>query len=251
MSLARCIEALALPVDALVQRRVPKKLLLEQGAPTAADKRRIQDDIEELVWVAALKPTNIGVPPFRDSSREYVEVAVLSAAFRSPSGIDRLVELIHRAVPYPVVLFSGRGDAITVSVAHKRWSQGEGGKVVTEDLRQVRLDPFIPDHAEGAFLASIAVSGLPNRDLFAFYQGLLDRLAALEAARVTGAFQPPETADAAAARRAALDGRARITRELAILRTRAHKEGQINRRVELNLEIKRLEAELAAMDSAL
>lgn len=249
MSLARCIEALALPADALVQRRVPKKLLLEQGAPTAADKRRIQDDIEEVVWVAALKPTNIGVPPFRDDSREYVEVAVLSVEFRGTAGTDRLVELIHRAVPYPVVLFSGRGDATTISLAHKRWSQGEGGQVVIEDLRQVRLDPAGPTDA--AFLASIAVSGLPNRDLFGFYQGLLDRLAALEAARVTGAFQPPETADSAAARRAALDGRARITRELAILRTRAHKERQINRRVELNLEIKRLEAELAAMDSAL
>ena len=36
------------PADTRVEQRVPKKLLLEQGAPTSADKRRIQDGIEEV-----------------------------------------------------------------------------------------------------------------------------------------------------------------------------------------------------------
>ena len=39
MSFALVINALALPSDARVDQRVPKKLLMEQGAPTAADKR--------------------------------------------------------------------------------------------------------------------------------------------------------------------------------------------------------------------
>lgn len=41
MSFAPVINALAIPNEALVEQRVPKKLLLEQGAPTAADKRQI------------------------------------------------------------------------------------------------------------------------------------------------------------------------------------------------------------------
>ena len=66
MSFAPVITALAIPSEALVERRVPKRLLLEQGAPTVADKRRIQEGIEEMTWVAALKPTNVGVPAFKD-----------------------------------------------------------------------------------------------------------------------------------------------------------------------------------------
>ena len=61
---------------------MPKKLLLENGAPTAADKRQINDGIEELLWVAALKPTTIGVPEYRDDVREYLEIAVLSLVLR-------------------------------------------------------------------------------------------------------------------------------------------------------------------------
>lgn len=49
------VQALGLPSEARVEMRVPKKLLIEQGAPTAADKRVIGDGIEELQWFAAVK----------------------------------------------------------------------------------------------------------------------------------------------------------------------------------------------------
>jgi hypothetical protein len=246
MSFAPVINALAIPNEALVDQRVPKKLLLEQGAPTAADKRQIQDGIEEMTWVAALKPINIGVPAFRDEVREYLEIAVLTVALRPTAKPPRLIELIHRAIPYPLLLVTENRDVLNLSLAHKRWSQGEAGKVVIEDVRQVLLNPDKPAAEEASFLASLAVSRLPARDLFALYDGLLERLVALEAARITGTFAPPESTERASALRDGLDMHARLRRDLAILRARADKEKQLNRRVELNLEIKRLEAELAA-----
>ena len=48
MGFAPVINALAMPPDARVDKRVPKKMLLEQGAPTAADKRKIQEGVEEM-----------------------------------------------------------------------------------------------------------------------------------------------------------------------------------------------------------
>ena len=99
MSIATFINALALPPDARLDQRVLKKLLLEQAAPTAADKRNLQDGIEEMIWVAVLKPTIIGVPIFCDDVREYLEIAVLSVELRPAAKPFRLVELIHRAVP--------------------------------------------------------------------------------------------------------------------------------------------------------
>ena len=55
----------------------------------------------------------------------------LDAARRRPR-LTRLVELIHRAVPYPVVLSPSRASALDLSLAHKRWSQGEAGKTVLD-----------------------------------------------------------------------------------------------------------------------
>jgi hypothetical protein len=72
MTPADLIAALDLPAAARVDQRVPKKLLLENGAPTATDKRAIADGVEELIWLAALKPTTIGVAAYRDEAREYL-----------------------------------------------------------------------------------------------------------------------------------------------------------------------------------
>jgi len=247
MSFATVINALAIPSDARVDQRVPKKLFIEQGAPTTADKRQIQDGIEEIVWVAALKPTNIGVSIFRDEVREYLEIAVLTATLRAAAKPTRLTELIHRAIPYPVLLVAAHRDTISFSLAHKRWSQGEKGKVVIEDVRRTApFQPDVPTVEESSFLASLVLSGLPRRDLFTLYQGWLDRVAALEAAQITGSFAAPDSADRASALRDGLDTHTRLQRDLATLRAQAEKEKQINRRVELNLEIKRLEVKLAA-----
>lgn len=252
MSFDPIINALALPPGTRVDQRVPKKLLVEQGAPTAADKRQIQDGVEELFWVAALKPTNIGVPEFRDDVREYLEIAVLTATLRPAAKPTRLIELIHRAIPYPLVLLSAQAEATTVSLAHKRWSQGEKGKVVIEDVR--RASPFRPETPtpqEAAFLASLPLSSLPARDLYSLYQGWIDRVAGLEAAQITGTFAAPDSANRASALREGLDAHARLHRELATLRVQASKEKQINRRVDLNLQIKKLEAVLVTTAKSL
>lgn len=251
MSFASALSALAIPAEALVEQRVPKKLLVEQGAPTTADKRRIQDGVDEIQWVAALKPTTIGVPAYKDEVREYLEVAVLTVRLRAGAKSARLLELLHRAIPYPVVLISEQNDSFTLSLAHKRWSHGEAGKIVIEELRQIPLNLTEPTAADAAFLAALPLSRLPARHLFALYDGILERMAALEAARITGALPAVTAAEQAQGRWATLENHARLQRDLAILRAKAHKEKQLNRRVALNLEIKRLEAGLAAVEKTL
>jgi hypothetical protein len=243
---ANLIAALAIPPDAHVDQRVPKKLFMEQGAPTAADKRHLQNGIEEVTWLAALKPANIGVSSFRDEFREYLEIAVLSTILRTQAKTLRIIELMHRAIPYPLVLLVAHDEAATISLAHKRASHAEGGKVVLKDKVVSATLAAQPCDVESAFLKSLPLADQPSQNLFTLYQGWIDCVVALAAARLTRSFAPSLSAEAAAARQAALDDYARIQREITGLRAQAAKEKQINRRVELNLSIQRLETRLAA-----
>ena len=72
------------------------------------------------------------MPEYRDDVREYLEIAVLRLTLRAGAKAARLVELVHRAVPYPVLLSTEQGERAGLSLAHKRWSQGEAGKTVLE-----------------------------------------------------------------------------------------------------------------------
>jgi hypothetical protein len=244
------IDALALPASSRVDQRVPKKLLLENGAPTAVDKRLINEGIEELLWLAALKPVTIGVPEYHDELREYLEIAVLRLKLRAAAKTTRLVELVHRAVPYPVLLLREsvqRDVPPGLSAAHKRWSQGQADKTVLDgDVVAVEWDPAHDGERWPTFRNALALGKQPRTTLYALYQGWIDTLLALQAARVAGAFAVAANAEHAVARRDALQEYARLDAEITRLRASAAKEKQMSRRVELNLELKRVEAAQAA-----
>lgn len=244
MSAASVIAALGIPADARVDQRVAKKLLVENGAPTAADKRQINDGIEDLVWVAALKPVNIGVPAYKDDSREYLEIAVLHVNFRAEAKASRLKELIHRAIPYPVFLIQSQVADSQLSLAHLRWSQGQAGQTVL-DGSVISASLSEGSAATDAFLASLNLTAQPRQNLHALYQGWIETFEAHAAAQHTGSFVLATDATAAERRRAALAEHERLTREMAGLRARAAKEKQLNRRVEINLQLQQLESRLS------
>jgi len=241
------VNALGLPPGARVDARVPKKLLVEQGAPTAADKRAIQDGIDELQWFAACKPATIGVPVFADDIREYLEIAVIGCAFRPGAKAARLVELIHRAIPYPVLLVTTDENGLAVSAVHKRHAQNEARRTVIENVivaSGLRADAV--DTVQVGFLKSLALAQQPRTDLYALYAGWIARIEAVNAARLTGTFAVTDDQEAIDRRRAALDAHLRLTKEIEGLRSKAKREKQLSRRVDLNLEIQQREADLAA-----
>lgn len=262
------VRALALPDRARVDQRVPKKMLAEHGAPTASDRRLLIDGIEELQWIAALKPGTVAIPEHRADGREYLEVAVLGVQVRPTHGkasqLLRLTELVHRAVPYPVLLIQSLapcteadydGSAppppaqLAVSVAHKRAAQNEKGKVVL-DGELVRAELGGADYsiatAAGPLLDALALDRQPHKDLMALYQGWMDCLTAAEAARITGRFHLTADPAQAAEQREALRECQRLEQEMARLRNQAAKERQIAKQVDLNLALQRLQTYLNA-----
>ena len=268
LSVAELVESLRLPASCRVDQRVPKKMLAEHGAPTAADRRLLTDGIEELQWIAALKPGTVAIPEHRADGREYLEVAVLGVQVRATHGKAsqwlRLAELVHRAVPYPVLLIQaltpGAAAApeestptpptqLALSLAHKRAAQNEAGKVVLDgELIRSELLGTDPGAASvvGPLLEAIALDRQPHQDLMALYQGWMDCLTAADAARLTGHFRQPNNPTAAAAQREALRTCQRLEQEAARLRSLAAKERQIAKQVDLNLELQRLDARLKA-----
>lgn len=248
MTLEGLLAALDLPIATRVGQRVPKKMLLENGAPTAADKRVINDGIEELQWFAALKPSTIGVAGHRDDEREYLEIAVLGLTLRAGAKVKRLIELVHRAVPYPVLLLVQHGDKQGLSLCHKRGALNEAGRTVIDGDP---IEVFLGDDPRGAdasvFLRALAFALQPRADMWVLYQGWMDTLLAQQVAALTGAFESATSRMHAESRRADLRRYEQLDNDIARLRSAAAKESQVARQVDLNLQIQRARAEQVAL----
>ncbi|MCB5207716.1 DUF4391 domain-containing protein [Methylovorus mays] len=252
----KIIDALRLPESCRVDQRVPKKLLAENGAPTSTDKRLIHDGVDEIQWLAALKPGTTGIAEYRDDEREYLEIALLSVRLRpeasSQAKVGRLEELVHRAVPYPVFLLCDFEGRLYLSLANKRWAQNEAGKVVLDDgVIATQFPDGLDASIQCLFLEALPLGQQPNVSLLTVYQGWMDALQALNVARITGVFTKAGTLEQAAKQRHALQEIQQLNAEMARLRAAAGKEKQLARQVETNLELKRLQAKITEVRSSL
>ena len=244
---AEVVGALGLPPTSLVNRRVPKTLLLENAAFTSGDKKLIREGIESVTWVAALKPAVIGVPEYRDAEREYLEIAVLTLEMREESRPARLIEIIHRAIPYPVLLIADEGSRVSVSCAHKRRSQSEADRMVLDGEVVSAAPADSADAVRTPFLNSLSLASQPRGSLHELYGGWVNVLVAFQSSAVSGRFELPASDEHARRRIEALDEIESIDSEIKRLRAAAKKEKQMNRRVEINLDLGRLRSRREAL----
>lgn len=235
------ITALALPQAARVDRRIPKKVLIDQARLTPAQRRAISERIESLHWIASIKPTTAAIP-VRHGDGAYDEINVIIASIRGDKSITKLVEQLHRAVPYPVMLITMSPHGLGVHLQHKRASKSSGDEIVPDGL----VVATTLQESEGkieSYLTDLALAEQPHDDINTCYAGWIEVVESIEASRITGAYRRSKTRPAATAQRASLERHRELEALIAALRAQAKRERQINRRVELNNQIKSLERE--------
>ncbi len=247
-------DKLAMPDTCHLGKRVFKKLFHENAKLGATDKKALRDDIDTITWVYTLKPVTIPIYAYRDDEREYDEIALLQVDLKTQKRTGRIVEIIHRAIPYPLVLVFVFETSVAISLAHKRFSQAERGAVVAEEFvttEWIDLGPGSPTPVQQAFLDSLTVTKLPQTHFYAFYSALMDRLIALDCARLTGEYRIEAAVERRESRRERLAQCHELEVRIAEKRAAAKREKQINRLADLNVEIRRLQGRLAEMATEL
>lgn len=254
MNPADVLTALHLPVTALADQRIPKKLLLENGTPTSADKRLIETHVAELRWDAVLRPDTVAIPAYQTDVHEYPELQAMTVTVRDlklgSAKATRLRELIHRAIPYPLLLLETDGPASSgttwFSLAPKRRSQAEHEAVVLESeviSTPVTTGPFLAD-----FLNELALERRPFAHLREVYSHWETALLALLAADITGQYHLSTQPELLWQH---LSDYQRLAREIASLRATATREKALARRAELNVKVQTLIKEQAQVKANL
>ena len=238
-------DRMAIPEACQLGKRVFKKLFHENAPLGVTDKKAFREDIDTITWQYTLKPSTIPIQAYEDDEREYHEVALLQVDLKTQKRTGRIAEVMHRAIPYPLVIAFAIETACALSVAHKRFSQAEKGAIVAEDFCLTDwIDLSAPTPVQNAFLTSLTVSVLPHTHFFAFYSALVDRLVALDCARLTGEYRLESVAEKRAERRERLAVCHELEVDIAEQKAAIKAETQFNRQVELNTKIKQLEQHL-------
>lgn len=230
---------LEIPDNCWLDKPVFKKMFLDFGELSAADKKALSEDVERIRWRYTLKPDTINIAPYLDDEREYLEIAIISVELTDPKRMSRLGKLIHRAIPYPVVILFQQQDYMSISLAEKRINQADKSKLVIGDhWHTAWISPTNPRATEQQFLRSMGLSALPSSNFYAVYQAMIGLVIALIGAERTGAFKPTASLDTNEQAKA-LKQISHLEREIATLRAKLKSETQLAKKISLNSVIKK------------
>lgn len=240
--------SMAIPDACQLGKRVFKKLFHENAKLGATDKKAFREDVDTIVWKYTLKSLTIPIQSYEDDLREYPEIAVLHVDLKTCKRTSRIAEIIHRSIPYPLLIVFALENMCALSTAHKRFSQAEKGAIVAEDFMITDwIDLSNPTPVQKDFMASLAIANLPHTNFFAFYSAFVDRLIALDLARLTEEYRLESGPAKLRARRDTLAACRDLERRIEQFRTAIQKETQFNRQVEMNTKMKDLEKQLRLM----
>lgn len=252
-------QAMNLPESCLLNTRIYKKMLLESSEISKNDKKIVTEDIDTLIWRYTLKPETINIPKLQTEDLDYPEIAVIHIVLKSPKRVKRLVEIIQRSIPYPLVLIISHDKKLWFSLANKRQSMADSQKLMVENFFDSNwIDGYDLQPIEQEFIDSIDSKQLDWTNFHAFYQGLVERLLALQVAQLTGKFRlectgrvSSEIKENVPDRRMLLQNIRQLEEKTNNLKASLNKETQFNRRLELNMNIKHCEEQIKQLTNEL
>ncbi len=232
---------LGLPAAAHQPGRIPKKLLVEQAASQTSDAALITRAVGSAAVVAVLRPDNVKVPAYSDDQRRVDDIAVFHVELTdgaSTADVTRLVELLHRSMPRPLILFltsPREGGLVSLALTHLNAGDPDRATSVIDRSVLVPVSTIVP--------GSLRLDRLNRRDLWAMYRDLV---------RVGAAAGRPASASLSAER--ALDLRSRLAaleNELAAVARDAKREKSQAGRIQFNTRARDLRRQIESVATSL
>lgn len=223
---------LNIPDSCFIGNTIYKKLFYENVDLSTNDKSLFTDTISKITWLCCLKPETINIPAYKDEVRDYPEVEVIEVLVHKDYKLKRIAEIIMRTIPYPMVLIFKLEAKRRLYVAHQRTNQNDSSKNTIEEF--IATDWL---ESDSALFAKLDIKQMRFANFYALYSDIVDTISIYN----LSAIMPTDDNITGAEARELSAKIEEIEGQITSLRVRLKKESQFNRRMELNIEIKRLE----------
>ena len=223
---------LNIPEACFIGSTIYKKLFYENADLSTSDKALFTDVINKITWLYCLKPETINVRAYKDEVQDYPEIEVIEVLLHKDHRLKRIAEIIMKTIPYPMLLIFKLVDKRQFYVAHQRISQSDSSRNTIEEF--IATDWQDKD---SHLFAKLDIKKMRFTNFYALYSDIVDAISIYKLStimpvedKITGSKARTLTAKVEA-----------IEDEITSLRSRLKKETQFNRKMELNIAIKKLE----------
>ena len=164
--------------------------------------------------------------------REYPEVEVIEVLLHKDYKLKRIADIIMWTIPYSMVLIFRLEGKVKFYVAHQRTNQSDSSKNTIEEF--ISTDWL---ESDGALFDKLDIKQMRFTNFYALYSDIVDTISIYNLSTII----PTDDNITGAEARELSAQIEEIEQEITSLRAKLKKVTQFNRRMELNIEIKRLE----------
>jgi hypothetical protein len=234
---------LQIPDKCLIEKRVFKKLFYENAKLTVTDKKWFTKDIDTITWKYSLKPAQTLIHAIKEEEYSYDELAVIEVDLKKGNHLNRLADIIHRAIPYPLLIVFKKDKNVSLSIADKRFNQADDQAATIKELWVTDwLDQ--DSDIDNKFTEQLNYEDQPRLHLKMFYYSWIDCFNAYKVAQISGNFKVPSKQEDKEQRIRYLNEFRSLEYQIEQRRSELKKQDGFNDKVQLNVEIKELEKQL-------
>lgn len=221
------------PSATIINRNLPKTQIYPH-MKNAADKQFLQDSVQSIYMLASLKTDNTHIAVYEDDKELYREIQFLYVKTKDKGDSTKIYKMLAHLIPYPLVIFFN--DTATTEIYTGRFE-----KLSTGFLKLVNVypSPVYQDENLEEVLQQISLIDLPRQNLKTFYDGLRDEIATATAKSQYGEAVGNITGE----EKDQLDA---LKKQIEDLRGQIKKERQLNRKIDMQIKLKKLKEELSS-----
>jgi hypothetical protein len=239
------IDYLALPKETQLHKRLYKNQFDDHPHLSKLEKRLLIEEIDTIYWENTIKPSTIAIASFLTEEVDFSEVEVFIVNLKTQNKREAIHTVLQKAIPYPLFILFQHQEYCSFSLVQKRINQNDSDRVVIEGEYNT---PWIETNRltskEESFTQDLSIQNHPYSTfdkLFEYWKKAIvgyNLSLKMDSERNTLQTQNQELL---------LNEINILELSIKTLKTALKKEKQLNRKVELNVKIKKAENELKCL----
>jgi DNA primase large subunit len=239
-----------------LNKKLDKKIFYDYADLNKKEKDVITKYIERMELTYLLTPSTINIQPFISEEIHFEGVMYITVRMREEATekqVTVIEEVIHGALPNPVIIVFHLNDEILVSTCMKRLNKVNQSSVVLSEIHRTAWISLhdLENTLIHDFIQSIHLTKVNFSNFFEFYKEIDLAVQAYQQINIVGSFQVVKD-DKKREQQQIIIGQINETeQEMAKLKKAIKNETQFNKKVEFNIKIQQLAKRISELRSDL
>ena len=234
-------ESLNFPASTYVGKKLDKKEFLENFSLNINDRKLLSQNIDRITLENILNQDTINITPFLDEERDYSEIAIIKVKISNKEKLKSINNIIQQ-IPYSLIVFYAFQNEICLCLSLKRINKADSSKLVAEEVHFSKWIDFSNlTNIDKSFLQSLNINNHPFTNLLAFYESFMDKLISYNASIYSGTLTVSKDT------KQILEDIQKTEAQIIDIKNKIKKETNFNDKVNMNLELKKLNDKLKSL----